>query len=90
MNPISKHRTPFFRLGTAAVLCLMLMALLPAPVRAEGGSAVSAFSAQAQPQQLVPVGQAVGIKLFSDGVLVVGLSSVKPKTAPRSRAKPAA
>ena len=47
MNPISKHRTPFFRLGTAAVLCLMLMALLPAPVRAEGGSAVSAFSAQA-------------------------------------------
>ena len=87
MNPISKHRTPFFRLGTAAVLCLMLMALLPAPVRAEGGSAVSAFSAQAQPQQLVPVGQAVGIKLFSDGVLVVGLSSVETQNGPKEPGK---
>ena len=87
MNPISKHRTPFSHLGTAAVLCLMLMALLPAPVRAEGGSAVSAFSAQAQPQQLVPVGQAVGIKLFSDGVLVVGLSSVETQNGPKEPGK---
>lgn len=38
-----------------------------------GGSAMAASTAQT----VIPMGRAVGIKLFSDGVLVVGLSSVE-------------
>lgn len=88
MKPIPKHRTAFPLLGAAAALCLMLAALLPAPARAEGtDAAVSAFGPQAQPRQLVPVGQAVGIKLFSDGVLVVGLSSVETQSGPKEPGK---
>ena len=34
--------------------------------------------------QVIPVGRAVGIKLFSDGVLVVGLSAVETQTGSRS------
>ena len=88
MKPIPKHRTAFPLLGVAAALCLMLAVLLPAPARAEGtDAAVSAFGPQAQPRQLVPVGQAVGIKLFSDGVLVVGLSSVETQSGPKEPGK---
>ena len=38
-------------------------------------------------KQLVPLGNAVGIKLFSDGVLVVGLSSIDTVTGPASPGK---
>ena len=56
--------------GAAALLQLMLAVflvfalLLPLPALA------------AAPERLVPVGRAVGIKLFSDGVVVVGTSEV--------------
>ncbi len=33
---------------------------------------------------MVPLGRAVGIKLFSDGVLVVGLSAVETDSGPSS------
>lgn len=61
------------------LLCVTLSALSPAPAGAEG--------LVTEPQQsvrtLVPVGQAVGIKLFSDGVLVVGLGSVDTQDGPK-------
>ena len=50
-------------LRTAVFLVLALL-LLPLPVRA------------AVPTKVVPVGRAVGIKLFSDGVVVVGTSEI--------------
>ena len=35
-------------------------------------------------ERVIPVGKAVGIKLFSDGVLVVGLSAVETQAGSRS------
>ena len=40
-----------------------------------------------QVRQVIPVGRAVGIKLFSDGVLVVGLSELKTEAGDASPAK---
>lgn len=60
----------------AAMACLPVSAQGEAetfgPADAPEGTAVAAMAAQ-----VVPVGQAVGIKLFSDGVLVVGLACVE-------------
>ena len=47
------------------------------------GEAVQTMAA-AVGRQVVPVGRAVGIKLFSDGVLVVGLSEVETQVGARS------
>ena len=38
---------------------------------------VRAEAAQAQPRMLVPVGHTIGIKLFADGVVVIGLAQVE-------------
>ena len=58
-------------LAVLAAAAMVLLSLGP-QVRAAG-----AVTAGAQvPRMVVPVGRAVGIKLFSDGVLVVGLSDV--------------
>lgn len=46
-------------------------------------------SAQAQTRQVVPLGRAVGIKLFSDGVLVVGMSPIDTDTGSQQPAKDA-
>ncbi len=62
-----------------AGLCLALAAVLL-------GLGHSASAAQAE-RTVVPMGRAVGIKLFSDGVLVVGLSDV-PGQAGRRRPRP--
>lgn len=70
------------RPGTGVLLLLrglvLLMAaavvLLGLSVRAQAADAIPA--AAQVPRMVVPVGRAVGIKLFSDGVLVVGLSDV--------------
>ena len=86
--------------GLAAVLGLMLALLLTG-----GGGRAAAASAQAVlevPRQqaagaaeqavgntVIPIGRAVGIKLFSDGVLVVGLSPVRRRTACTARARSA-
>lgn len=43
--------------------------------------------ASAVPETVIPMGTAVGIKLFSDGVLVVGLSGVETQAGPVSPGK---
>jgi stage IV sporulation protein B len=50
----------------------VLGALIAALLWATGGSAMAASTGRT----VIPIGRAVGIKLFSDGVLVVGLSEV--------------
>ncbi len=48
-----------------------------------GGGAQPVSGAQVG-DKVVPLGRAVGIKLFSDGVLVVGLSAVETDSGPSS------
>lgn len=57
------------RLLAAAGTLILLFALAAGPALAAGGHTVG--------RTVIPVGRAVGIKLFSDGVLVVGLSGVE-------------
>lgn len=89
--------------GTAALrllaVCLAaagLLSLAPAPAAAAGpeGTALEAwsFGGGAQPsaeteQTVIPLGRAVGIKLFSDGVLVVGLSEISTQQGSQTPAK---
>lgn len=79
------------------VLCLILsLALSDGGARAASAGAVLELPRSgggAQPGlrrpgggQGGPLGRAVGIKLFSDGVLVVGLSAVETDSGPSSRA----
>ncbi len=75
--------------GSALGICLLAaVCLVSIPVESVSamGPVQSAWSAQAGQAQrpalspgtkLIPMGKAVGIKLFSDGVLVVGLSGVE-------------
>ena len=60
--------------AVAAVLLLMLALM---PIR----------SYAAVPDTVIPVGRAVGIKLFSDGVVVVGTSEVATDTGNVNPAK---
>lgn len=75
------------------VLCLILsLALSDGGARAASAGAVLELPRSgggAQPvsgaqvgDKVVPLGRAVGIKLFSDGVLVVGLSPVETRSGP--------
>lgn len=77
------------------VLCLILsLALSDGGARAASAGAVLELPRSgggAQPvsgaqvgDKVVPLGRAVGIKLFSDGVLVVGLSAVETDSGPSS------
>ena len=85
-----KKKEPGVWFGLAAgavVFCLMLSAAVAGRGQAAAVSALAALEAPrqtaAQPTQktvgrtVIPLGKAVGIKLFSDGVLVVGLSPVE-------------
>ena len=63
---------------TAIAMTLFFMGAVAAPLRenvTQETVAVSVVAGQ-RTRQVVPLGRAVGIKLFSDGVLVVGTSSV--------------
>ena len=62
----------------AAAVCLSLP-LLAGRARPEAITASAAVELSRQPagRTVIPLGKAVGIKLFSDGVLVVGLSPVE-------------
>lgn len=88
-EPKQKSGPGFFgaAAGIAAV-CMLLAALLgagqreaaeaSAPAALELGRASAEAAAETQVgTKVIPLGRAVGIKLFSDGVLVVGLSSVE-------------
>ena len=67
-----RRRAPGFRRRAAAVLgALVFTFCTAAPAYA---AVSSAESASGQPRALVPLGRAVGVKLFSDGLLVVNLS----------------
>lgn len=96
MEQESKQR-PWGLLSAAVVLVLgAAMALLLTRDSAQAASAwavldlprVQAAPVQAVPAQpghkVVPLGRAVGIKLFSDGVLVVGLSDLDTQAGPAS------
>ena len=76
MNEENRSRgwTAAFLRG-AALLFLLALVLLPSTVHA------------ASPTRLIPVGRAVGIKLFSDGVVVVGTSEVVTETGRVNPAK---
>ena len=68
-----KHPVPVLALRCAALAVLLGMLLLAAvPARAAGVPAAGGGV-----RTLIPVGRAVGVKLFSDGVMVVGLADVE-------------
>ena len=81
-----KGRGVFGLLLLGAVLCLSLaltgdrseavMAAAPAAVETSG-MPVAVGAPETVGRTVIPLGKAVGIKLFSDGVLVVGLSPVE-------------
>ena len=72
---MNEETKPFWRLALGALLLTAAMTLTAAPAFAQSGTAM-----------VVPVGRAVGIKLFSDGVVVVGTSEV---TTDRGEVNPA-
>lgn len=59
------------------LLCLGLLLLLCLPLRRSTLEQAVPCAAETEAHYLVPVGQTVGIKLFSHGVMVVGLSQVE-------------
>ena len=83
-------------LGVAAALSLLLTVALTgdraraawagAALDLSQPEAVAAAAVQVG-DQVIPLGRAVGIKLFSDGVLVVGLSSLDTPEGPASPGK---
>ncbi|MFR1826069.1 MAG: SpoIVB peptidase [Lawsonibacter sp.] len=80
-----QRRRPGWAAAGAAALGLLLACLLPgrpvwaAPARPD---AVAAAAVAGAGGEVIPLGRAVGIKLFSDGVLVVGLSSIDTAEGP--------
>ena len=79
--------------GSAALCLLLALALSGDRARAAAASAsvevsrpeaVAAAAVSQVGEQVIPLGRAVGIKLFSDGVLVVGLSSLDTPEGPAS------
>lgn len=73
----------FTLLRTGAAALVLAVALLPfqsvARAVAEGGDAMG--------RMVIPLGRAVGIKLFSDGVMVVGLSEIPTEQGTLAPAK---
>jgi len=65
--------------AAAVFLCVLCGSLAWFPAQAAG--------AQTERRTVIPVGRAVGIKLYSDGVLVVGLSGVETQTGKQSPGK---
>ena len=84
MQDSKTHQTParlavLFRILLAAAAAVgLLLSITPAAQAAETGPE--------RPQYVIPLGQTVGIKLFSQGVLVVGLSDLE---TPQGLASPA-
>lgn len=64
--PLRRRR---LRRWGALALALVALAWWPAPAAADSGEG-------SETQMVVPLGRAVGIKLFSDGVVVVGFSEI--------------
>ena len=72
-------------------LLTMALLMLSAVFGSENASAYGAVRQTAAvssiPETLVPIGHTIGIKLFSDGVLVVGLSELESAKGERAPAK---
>lgn len=70
-------------------LCLAAAVVLMGTVGTAKAAAVPAafFSASGERRTVIPMGRAVGIKLFSDGVMVVGLSELPGESGPSAPAK---
>jgi stage IV sporulation protein B len=78
---MKEESRPWGYLAAAAmrvVVLLLLLALALSPVTAR---------ASELPDTVIPVGRAVGIKLFSDGVVVVGTSEVSTENGKADPAK---
>ena len=65
------------KFGTWRRTALALLLSLTVFGSADAGAYGAARTASKLPETLIPVGHTVGIKLFSDGVLVVGLSELE-------------
>ena len=73
--------------GTAALCLALTLTLAGDRAQAAGPDLPAAAAAAVQGElgdTVIPLGRAVGIKLFSDGVLVVGLSSLDTPQGPAS------
>lgn len=80
-RPSSSGKWSWLRLVTLAGIVSLCFSITALPARAAGAAD------EPVTRTLVPVGRAVGIKLFSDGVLVVGLSSVPTNSGNEAPAK---
>ena len=78
-----KQHRPCFRRHSAAICMGLIFALSTILGSAQAlGSNEVAQSGKTQVQELVPVGRAVGVKLFAEGVLVVKLSEEEQTASP--------
>lgn len=66
---------------------VLLFTLQPCAVRAGFFQNVNNEASDTSVRKVVPMGHAVGIKLFSEGVLVIGLSDIRTDTGVSSPAK---
>ncbi len=82
-NTEETHR----RFGAGVLALLMAFTLFGGTRAFASGSGRTAMEVDQLPEKLIPVGHTVGIKLFSEGVLVVGLSEVETAAGSCSPAK---
>ena len=68
------------------MLAAVVLSAVAAPARAAEEDSVAAMAVSGE-RTLIPVGRAVGIKLFADGVMVVGLAQVGQEGAADSPAR---
>ena len=66
---------------------LMSLTVFGSAEAAAYGTALSAGVVSSMPKTLIPIGHTVGIKLFSDGILVVGLSELETAQGQAAPAK---
>ena len=83
-----KEAKPWWIWLTAMLLSLALAVALAGGAAARPASAACFGFSRKEPEQMViPVGRTVGIKLFSRGVMVVGLTDVTTEDGPESPAR---
>lgn len=75
-----------FRLFLVGLAAALLVGFLPIN-RNSSEAAVPTAAVSSEVHSVIPLGKAVGIKLFSDGVLVVGLSEISTDSGSVSPAK---
>lgn len=86
-RPHSRWRPAAVRLLAAAVALGLTLSMTGQSARAAGRNPHPETGERLMGHKVIPVGRAVGIKLFSDGVMVVGLSDVETQKGAVSPAK---